>query len=654
MPDDQGLQLDGEDIEPSPPGESSGSAADMRDPEAKARRNVLNHALQAILSRYDYLKHEQHHLHFWVVEAQTQLRSGSEEKGRDCIARIEQEIEQEESTLEAAFNLFKPPTSDSLSAKEVKFMLAYLNFPATDRDVEDVLKAVDTDGDRMMSLVEFQQYVGRMGGSIALFEARKHQVEGKTSGSVSEVGDSIKLDLLEAGISEQEQARWRVVVPSSELVAVTHLVRCQKDAIRNIRTLSKNNHEAALKNLQIKCKDLGFDDMDLWMTLAWIRELAPILVHVNLDKMMGFMEKDTHYRNQFETASSGGLLKPAVREKWEKDLFGNAYAKAKGFERCKYGVLNAMNDYRGVVKCQQYGDSYMVLKDVRLRCTFSPEDSANLKAERLAVLDYYAHVLYDYSDQELKETMKVAKSSAAAILGDSKSVRPMKYKETQIHGEVAFGKHVERLVAHERHRKDQKRLKAICEKHGWKFSWMDEERKRMEQEDMHKIGPDAWKQKLQELMKAREGEGAVRVPEGFCTKGCGRKVAPGLSSTGKPWKTCCRGCALGFGHDLICGNVDATLLGPGMCRNGCGRKVNPGTTTSGRAFTTCCKSCVKGYHTRTCGGVEEAMTNNVVEPGMCKIGCGRRVATKDGRTFDTCCRGCASSNGEKHSRGCHP
>ena len=29
---------------------------------------------------------------------------------------------------------------------------------------------------------------------------------------------------------------------------------------------------------------------------------------------------------------------------------------------------------------KQYGDSFLVLKDARLRCTFSPEDSANLKA----------------------------------------------------------------------------------------------------------------------------------------------------------------------------------------------------------------------------------------------------------------------------------
>ena len=38
----------------------------------------------------------------------------------------------------------------------------------------------------------------------------------------------------------------------------------------------------------------------------------------------------------------------------------------QGHDRCKYGVLNAMNDHRGVVKCAQYGDSYFVLKDVPL------------------------------------------------------------------------------------------------------------------------------------------------------------------------------------------------------------------------------------------------------------------------------------------------
>ena len=63
--------------------------------------------------------------------------------------------------------------------------------------MEKLLKAVDTDGvwapllhgikvstpasgeDRQMSLVEFHQYVARMGGSLRLFEIRRKQMEAK-------------------------------------------------------------------------------------------------------------------------------------------------------------------------------------------------------------------------------------------------------------------------------------------------------------------------------------------------------------------------------------------------------------------------------------------------------------------------------------------
>lgn len=49
-------------------------------------------------------------------------------------------------------------------------------------------------------------------------------------------------------------------------------------------------------------------------------------------------------------------------EGWEKELFGGCYDEAKPFERCKYGALSVMNDYRGVLSAYQYGDSYLVLR----------------------------------------------------------------------------------------------------------------------------------------------------------------------------------------------------------------------------------------------------------------------------------------------------
>ena len=114
-------------------------------------------------------------------------------------------------------------------------------------------------------------------------------------------------------------------------------------------------------------------------------------------------------------------------------LFGTAYDGAHAFERPKYGVQNIWNDHRGVVGAKQYGcldasltplvpfasflwgkhwemswaqrwpkhqgDSYIVLKDVRLRCTLSPQDSANLPARRPPTVDEnrWAHRVMKHS-----------------------------------------------------------------------------------------------------------------------------------------------------------------------------------------------------------------------------------------------------------------
>merc|ERR1719353_1820019 len=101
----------------------------------------------------------------------------------------------------------------------------------------------------------------------------------------------------------------------------------------------------------------GFKDEELWMALIWIRELAPIVIHIDLDKMLKYLEVDTHYRNQFETGTGGGIVDIEQRSEWERALFGGHYDSAEPFDRCKYGVLNVMNDHRGVTNCFRYGDS---------------------------------------------------------------------------------------------------------------------------------------------------------------------------------------------------------------------------------------------------------------------------------------------------------
>jgi len=309
-------------------------------------------------------------------------------------------------------------------------------------------------------------------------------------------------------------------------------------------------------------------------------------------------------------------------------------------------VLNVTNDHKGVVKCEQYGKSYLVLKDARLRCTLTPEDSANLKSDRLAVLDYYAHVLNEYSDKELKDTITVGKTTSEAASRDSSGFGKMKYKEAQIHGDVRFDEHIERIVADDAHKKDEARLRSICEKHGIQLSWMSEEASRLKSEEIHQLGADAWKEKIRKLEDACSSDD---VPAGYCKVGCGRKISPGLRN-GKPYSTCCRGCIMGFGHDIHCGCIDASKLGEGLCKNGCGRPISKLPNPKGVKYDTCCRGCtLTGEHDQSCG--------KDVMDGFCKNGCGRTTAPvlktvdgKDFKRFDTCCRLCARDKG--HDEEC--
>merc|ERR1712048_1352455 len=117
---------------------------------------------------------------------------------------------------------------------------------------------------------------------------------------------------------------------------------------------------------------------------------------------------------------------------------------------------------------RQYGDSYLMLKNVRLRATFAPEDSGGMEGSRLAVLDQYAHVLLEYSDNELMEVCRVANApeGTADRIGNSENLEMYNYKEAQFHGEIELSKHVSRLVVHPRHRVDgfrEDRIRGVCE-----------------------------------------------------------------------------------------------------------------------------------------------------------------------------------------------
>ncbi|CAE7023885.1 TIC214, partial [Symbiodinium sp. CCMP2456] len=93
---------------------------------------------------------------------------------------------------------------------------------------------------------------------------------------------------------------------------------------------------------------------------------------------------------------------------------------------------------------------------------------------------------------------------------------------------------------------------------------------------------------------------AEKVP--LCKIGCGRQVAPGVTRHGKPFDTCCRGCALGAGHDDLCGKINPSKVGPGKCKMGCGLDAAKGRDSSGWALDTCCRGCATGEgHDGKCG-----------------------------------------------------
>jgi len=98
-----------------------------------------------------------------------------------------------------------------------------------------------------------------------------------------------------------------------------------------------------------------------------------------------------------------------------------------------------------------------------------------------------------------------------------------------------------------------------------------------------------------------------KVGPGLCKNGCGRAVASGNDSRGRPLDTCCRGCALGSVHDPHCGRVnnDRTKVpAADMCVKGCGRLIAPGQQRNGKPWTTCCRGCATGQdHSPECRAV---------------------------------------------------
>jgi hypothetical protein len=230
------------------------------------------------------------------------------------------------------------------------------------------------------------------------------------------------------------------------------LVQCQLGALEFVRARAEAASAAALPALRLRVERLGRSAGELENALAFVRDDAPVIVHVHVPRVLQLLLADDHYRSQFETGTSSGTLSNATRAQWEERLFGPSYNACAAFDRVKYGVLNTTGSISGVDCAAGYGDSYLLLKShVRHRMTFTEQDSSS--ALQVGTSAHYAHVLAAYTDAELADILDVGGGRARSGMHRS-AMNTKTYKEAQVHGPLCLSEDVEALVLHPRHAAD--------------------------------------------------------------------------------------------------------------------------------------------------------------------------------------------------------
>eukprot|EP00931_Biecheleriopsis_adriatica_P109396 TRINITY_DN8365_c0_g1_i1.p1 TRINITY_DN8365_c0_g1~~TRINITY_DN8365_c0_g1_i1.p1 ORF type:complete len:589 (+),score=125.51 TRINITY_DN8365_c0_g1_i1:143-1909(+) len=276
-------------------------------------------------------------------------------------------------------------------------------------------------------------------------------------------------------------SRLQAILPTEQLSApreleAAHLLTPEQSrAVQLVAAGSQPKSEAAEHGLRRRLAKYGYSQDALRRVLAYIRDEAPIIIHIDLGKRLMALRKDSHYRNRFETNCTSGSADIEKRKAWENRLFSNIYENVQAFDRVKYGVLNAVNDPRGIATvAKQYGEDYLVLRSVRLRTTFSDRDSCN--QGQVASCEWYAHVLEKYSDIELRAVAEVALGDRLFVDSTVLDTADGGYKEVQIHGELQLSKHIEAVVIHpsRRNTKLGDEIKAWCKDIDVKLEFMPE------------------------------------------------------------------------------------------------------------------------------------------------------------------------------------
>ena len=194
--------------------------------------------------------------------------------------------------------------------------------------------------------------------------------------SETSMSESCARTALEYCNEDIDQARGLLLHGPLELGALNCLNDLQKRALKYVATRARESSSKAYPRLQTRLRKMGYSNDDLDRTMRYIRDLAPIIIHFNCKKVMKFFVKDSHYRNLFEIGTGSGCTNQTVRAGWEDRIFDSIYRDADPVDRVKYGCFNLVQDPAGVESARHYGSSYFVLKNIRLRTTFSDADTS--------------------------------------------------------------------------------------------------------------------------------------------------------------------------------------------------------------------------------------------------------------------------------------
>lgn len=234
------------------------------------------------------------------------------------------------------------------------------------------------------------------------------------------------------------------------------LTKHQQLALEYSQQKAKEYSLKAYDSLTNKFTALQMNEKDMNSIINYLVNVAPLIIHINLDDNLEHLCNDIYYRTQLQNGIADH----------QKKLFNNLYNNTNSFHTVKYGVFNLTNDLNGVNSCIRYGDSSLLLRNnIKNRTTLLFNNN-----KEIGTFDNLYHILNQLPDDLLIKLFKLS-------IGEETSY-PSEYDfyiECQFHGEILIERDVEGLFVNRRHIGDNKianLLTVFNEKHKSSIVWI--------------------------------------------------------------------------------------------------------------------------------------------------------------------------------------